>query len=214
MAVKYNLPPEAYYPGGITILKATGEAEARKEYQRLRRIAQKRLARFEGTQYEDTDVYKNRAIKHPFKPSSELKDARNLQAALSDIRGFLDSERSTISGMKRLDRKAVATLQANGYDFVNMSNIREFGNFMEAARIKAGKKLFASDRIAELYDEAELKQISKEELLKDFNYWKKNVRELQVIPKLEKENASAKDYKNAVAAYKRKRTIERKKRGG
>ena len=214
MAVKYNLPPEAYYPGGITILKATGEAEARKEYQRLRRIAQKRLARFEGTQYEDTDIYKNRAIKHPFKPSSELKDVRNLQAALSDIRGFLDSERSTISGMKRLDRKAVATLQANGYDFVNMSNIREFGNFMEAARIKAGKKLFASDRIAELYDEAELKQISKEELLKDFNYWKKNVRELQAIPKLEKENASAKDYKNAVAAYKRKRTIERKKRGG
>ena len=217
MAVKYNLPPEAYYPGGITILKATGEAEARKEYQRLRRIAQKRLARFEGTQYEDTDVYKNRAIKHPFKPSSSIKDARSLQAALSDVRGFLDSERSTITGLKRIDKKTVSTLQANGYTFVNMGNIKAFGEFMEAARIKAGRRMFASDRVAELYDAAERKKIPPEQLLKDFEYWRKNVEELNSSRVSRKEGATAADYRRTIERRKAKSgTVaqRRKKRGG
>lgn len=217
MAVKYNLPPEAYFPGGITILKATGEAEARKEYQRLRRIAQKRLARFEGTQYEDTEIYKNRAIKHPFKPSSELKDVRSLQAALSDVRGFLDSERSTISGLKRIDKKAVSTLQANGYTFVNMGNIKAFGEFMEAARIKAGRRMFASDRVAELYDAAERKKIPPEQLLIDFEYWRKNVEELNSSRVSRKEGATAADYRRTIERRKAKSgTVaqRRKKRGG
>lgn len=217
MAVKYNLPSEAYFPGGITILKATGEAEARKEYQRLRRIAQKRLARFEGTQYEDTEVYKNRAIKHPFKPSSELKDVRSLQAALSDVRGFLDSERSTISGLKRIDKKAVATLQANGYTFVNMGNIKAFGEFMEAARIKAGRHMFASDRVAEMYEAAEKKKIPPEQLLKDFEYWRKNVEELNSSRVSRKEGTTAADYRRTIERRKAKSgTVaqRRKKRGG
>ena len=217
MAVKYNLPPEAYFPGGITILKATGEAEARKEYQRLRRIAQKRLARFKGTQYEDTEIYKNRAIKHPFKPSSELKDVRALQASLSDVRGFLDSERSTIYGLKRIDKKTVTTLQANGYTFVNKGNIKAFGEFMEAARIKAGRRMFASDRVAEMYDAAELKAIPPEELLKDFEYWQKNVEELNSSRVSRKEGATAADYRRTIERRKAKcGTVaqRRKKRGG
>lgn len=217
MAVKYNLPPEAYFPGGITILKATGEAEARKEYQRLRRIAQKRLARFKGTQYEDTEVYKNRAIKHPFKPSSAIKDVRSLQAALSDVRGFLDSERSTITGLKRIDKRTVATLQANGYTFVNMGNIKAFGEFMEAARIKAGRRMFASDRVAELYDAAERKKIPPEQLLKDFEYWRKNVEELSSSRVSRKEGATAADYRRTIERRKRKAEPSpqrRKKRGG
>lgn len=217
MAVKYNLPPEAYFPGGITILKAAGEAEARKEYQRLRRIAQKRLARFVGTQYEDTDTYKNRAIKKPFKPSSELKDVRSLQAALSDVRGFLDSERSTITGLKRIDKKTVTTLQANGYTFVNMGNIKAFGEFMEAARIKAGRRMFASDRVAEMYDAAERKSIPPEELLKDFEYWRKNVEELNSSRVSRREGATAADYRRTIERRKAKSgTVaqRRKKRGG
>lgn len=217
MAVKYNLPPEAYFPGGITILKATGEAEARKEYQRLRRIAQKRLARFKGTQYEDTEIYKNRAIKHPFKPSSELKDVRSLQAALSDVRGFLDSKRSTITGLKRFDKRTVATLQANGYTFVNMGNIKAFGEFMEAARIKAGRQIFASDRVAELYDAAERKKIPPEQLLKDFEYWRRNVEELNSSRISRKEGATAADYRRTIERRKAKSgTVaqRRKKRGG
>ena len=217
MAVKYNLPPEAYYPGGITILKAAGEAEARKEYQRLRRIAQKRLARFVGTQYEDSGIYKNRAIKHPFKASSELKDARSLQAALSDVRGFLDSERSTISGLKRIDKKTVSTLQADGYTFVNMGNIKAFGEFMEAARIKAGRRMFASDRVAELYDAAERKKIPPEQFLKDFEYWRKNVEELNSSRISRKEGATAEDYRRTIERRKAKSgTVaqRRKKRGG
>lgn len=216
MAVKYNLPPEAYFPGGITILKATGEAEARKEYQRLRRIAQKRLARFEGTQYEDTDIYKNRTIKHPFKPSSKLKDVRALQAALSDVRGFLDSERSSITGLKRIDKKTISTLHANGYTFVNMGNIKAFGEFMEAVRIKAGRRMFASDRVAEMYDAAERKGIPPEELLKDFEYWQKNVEELNSSRVSRKEGATADDYRRTIERRKAKSgTVaqRRKKRG-
>ena len=224
MAVKYNLPPEAYFPGGITILKAAGEAEARKEYQRLRRIAQKRLARFVGTQYEDTDIYKNRAIKKPFKPSSELESVRDLQAALSDVRGFLDSERSTISGMKRIDRKTIATLHKDGYTFVNMTNIKQFGDFMEAARLQAGKKMQGSDRVAEMYDVAIRKKIPPEELLKDFDYWRKNLEELNVSRRIKTPGTSSKDYQNTLEEYKgvidrrvkKKGTVaqRQKKRGG
>ena len=217
MAVKYNLPPEAYYLGGITILRATGGAEARKEYQRLRRIAQKRLARFVGTQYEDTDIYKNRAIKKPFKPSRELQSVRDLQAALSDVRGFLDAERSTVSGMKRIDRKTIATLHKHGYTFVNMGNIKQFGDFMQAAWLKAAKKMRSSDRVAEMYDAAERKGIPPEELLKDFEYWKKNVEELNSSRVSRKEGATAADYRRIIERRKAKSgTVaqRRKKRGG
>lgn len=216
MAVKYNLVPEAYLPGGITILKASGEVEARKEYQRLRRIAQKRLARFVGTQYEDTELYKSRAIKHPFKPSSQLKDIRSLQAALTDVRGFLDSDKSTITGLKRIDKKTISTLHANGYTFVNMGNIKAFGEFMEAARIKAGQRLFASDRVAELYDAAERKKIPPEELLKDFEYWRRNVEELNSSRVSRKEGATTADYRRTIERRKAKSgTVaqRRKKRG-
>lgn len=224
MAVKYNLPPEAYFPGGITILKAAGEAEARKEYQRLRRIAQKRLARFVGTQYEDTDIYKNRAIKKPFKPSSELESVRDLQAALSDVRGFLNSKRSTISGMKRIDRETIATLHKNGYTFVNMTNIKQFGDFMEAARLQAGKKMQGSDRVAEMYDVAIRKKIPPEELLKDFDYWRANLEEFDISRRIKTPDTSSKDYQNMLEEYKgvidrrvkKKGTVaqRRKKRGG
>ena len=97
-----------------------------------------------------------------------------------------------------------------------MGNIKAFGEFMEAARIKAGGRLFASDRVAELYDAAERKKIPPEELLKDFEYWRRNVEELNRSRVSRKEGATAADYRRTIERRKAKSgTVaqRRKKRG-
>lgn len=203
MAIKYNLPEAAYLPGGLSILKKASEADARKEYQRLRRAAEKRLNRLRNSEFSDIDILQYR--KNGFKPVSQIKSMAQLGSALSDVKGFLDSRRTSITGLRRIQKETIATLHKNGYTFVTKDNLKAFGDFMEAARLKAqGKKLLASDRVAEMYEAAERKKIPPEQLLKDFDYWRKNVEALNDSRMSRKENATAADYKRNIENRRRR----------
>lgn len=207
----YNLPEEAYLPGGLTILKLASEGDARKEYQRLRRVAEKRLKRLRESEFSDIDIVQYR--KNGFKPVSQIDSLAQLGSALADLRVFLDSKRTTIKGLRAIQKESISTLHANGYTFINKSNLKAFGNFMEAARLKAlGRKLLASDRVAEMYDAAERKKIPPEQLLKDFDYWRKNVESLNESRISRKENATAVDYKRNIEN--RRRRSDKKHKSG
>lgn len=202
MAIKYNLPEAAYLPGGLSILKKASEADARKEYQRLRRAAEKRLNRLRNSEFSDIDILQYR--KNGFKPVSQIKSMAQLGSALSDVKGFLDSRRTSVTGLRKIEKQTLATLHANGYSFVNKDNLKKFGEFMEAARIKAQQFLWPSDRVAEMYEAAERKNIPPEQLLKDFDYWRKNVEALNDSRMSRKENATAADYKRNIENRRRR----------
>lgn len=163
----YNLPDSAYMPGGISILKKATFQDAKKEYARLRRIALKRLKRFEGTRYEKGMVYQRNINAFPI-PSS-IKSESEVGSRLSHLRNFLESRQSSLRGLAAIEREKLETLHEHGYTFVNKKNLEQFGNFMEAIRMKAGGKLYSSDAVAELFGDAIEQKVAPEKLLESFN---------------------------------------------
>lgn len=204
MAIKFNLPESVYQPGGLTIVKSVTEKEARREYQRLRKAALKRIARLAQSEYKSDYIVKHGKAR--FSPSSQIVSLSALSRMLSDVRRFLESPQSSITGRRETEARTIKTLRAHGYDFVTKDNIKQFGEFMDVARMQAGGKLLSSDRVADLYDAAERKEIPPEQLLKDFGYWLTNLMELKKSrrPKPGGDN-SAEAYKDRIEKRKAKR---------
>ena len=204
MAIKFNLPESAYQPGGLTIVKSATEKEARREYQRLRKAALKRIARLAQSEYKSDYIAKHG--KDRFSPSSQIVSMRALSRSLSDVRRFLESPQSSITGRRETEARTIKTLRAHGYDFVTKDNIKQFGEFMDVARMQSGGKLLSSDRVSELYDAAERKEIPPEQLLKDFGYWLTNLMELKKSRRVKPGgDNSAKAYKDRIEKRKAKR---------
>lgn len=200
MAVKYNLPSTAYTPGGLTMLHPDQVATARREYQRLRRVAEKRLARLGDSEFADSEVYRRNVGK--FTPLSQVSSNRELGALLNQVRNFLDARRSSVTGQRAIIKEQIETLHEHGYTFVNKSNLKAFGQFMEAARAAAGGTLYASDRVAEIYDAAERKSIPPEQLMENFEFWRKHVETLNAAPRLPGEGVTATDYQEMIEGLK------------
>lgn len=196
MAIKYNLPATAYTPGGLTMLHPDQVATARREYQRLRRVAEKRLARLGASEFADSEAYRRNAGK--FTPLSQVSSNRELGALLYQVKGFLDARRSSVTGQRAIIKEQLETLHEHGYTFVTKSNLKAFGEFMETARAAAGGRLYASDRVAEMYDAAERKGIPPEQLMENFNFWRKHVETLNTVPTIPGEGVSAADYQKMI----------------
>lgn len=204
MATLFKLPESAYQPGGLTIVKSATEREARREYQRLRRVALKRIARLEKSEYKSDYIVKRG--KDRFSPSSQIVSLSALSRSLSDVRHFLESPQSSIIGRRETEARTIKTLRRHGYKFVTEDNFKQFGEFMDAARMKAGGKLLASDRVADLYGQSERKAISADELLRDYKYWVKNLGELKKSHRVKPGgNSSAEAYKERIEKRKAKR---------
>lgn len=167
-------------------------ATARREYQRLRRVAEKRLARLATSEFADSEAYLQNAGR--FTPLSQVSSNRELGALLYQVKSFLDARRSSVTGQRAIIKETLETLHEHGYTFVTKENIKEFGDFMEAARVAAGGELKASDRVAEMYHAAEKKGIPPEQLLKNFDFWRKHVETLNNMPLIPGEGVTAADY--------------------
>jgi hypothetical protein len=137
---------EVYTPDGA---KSLQDKDLRKEYSRLRSIARKRLERFEGTEWEDTQIFK--VNEHKFKPLKDMDSDRELRHLFSDVARFVKAETSSVSGLERQRRLAMESLQEHGYDFVNTNNFNRFVHFMEYARTVNINRMYDSDRIAQFY---------------------------------------------------------------
>lgn len=124
---------------------------ARKEYARLRKIANKRINRAQNAG-DLLDV-------EAFPETRGINDTGDLAKALVSVKKFLESRESTAAGRKEITRERVEKLQAMGYETVSVDNAKLFNDFMEMWRIKyqldtsAGRKLtMDSDFAAEIFD--------------------------------------------------------------
>lgn len=165
---KLTYSRDTYTPEG---LKSLTERELRKEYSRLRSIARKRLERFVGTEWEDSQVYRlNVGIYIPLK---DIKTERELRYLTVQVAHFLTASTGSVSGLNAQRERAVQTLNERGIDFVNKDNFKEFGEFMEYARIVRLNRMFDSERVAEFYEFAKKAELTGEELRKAFRRWSK-----------------------------------------
>lgn len=150
-----------YYPYR---LEQIDEGALRKEYTRLRKIANKRLARLQASEYKESDLAKEYAGGFAL-----LADVEDLPRELTTLARFVASERSSVTGLKRIDKQTISTLHKHGYTFVNTKNVGQFGAFMEEMRQAGLSKLYSSEFMANWWSEkGRSKKSNVEELKREF----------------------------------------------
>lgn len=189
--------------------------ELRKEYSRLRQVANKRLDRMEGTRFENSQTYKRNAGKYTTLEeikAEALAHAKNLkpEAAeklvdmyvakkMDELYRFLTAKSGSIRGLQNIENRTIEALRERGLTFINKSNIQQFGDYMEYLRSVHKGKQFDSERAVDLFGAATRKGINPEEISEDFEYWKEHEEELSKIPKIKNEKQrTAEDYKRLI----------------
>lgn len=212
MANKQNLeqfladnPLEAYYPEALISGTLTPE-EMRSHYRYLRKIANKRLKRFVGSEFEDAQSYIKNVGK--FVPLSEINNERELMFKLYEVNKFVRARSSTVTGLKQIRRDAIETLHDKGFTWVNAHNYKQFTDYMEYMRTKYKSKQYDSKRALALYDmiQTESAGINVEDVKRDYRFWSKHVDELKSLPKnVSAEIKSSKDFKKVLSKNKKKK---------
>lgn len=182
MPINYKYDPEVYIPAAIRYGYIT-LPEARAEYSRLRSAAVKRLQRLSGTEGERYSAFRMYG-KEGFPSLPKNASASEVGRALADVYHFLEMKTSSIGSIRASQREAIKTLQSRGYDFINKGNIREFGEFMEAARQQkvASDNRGGSPVIVELYETVKRLQIPPEQVQRNFARWLSKRKELEAMP--------------------------------
>lgn len=123
-----------YYPGA---LNQRSEKELRKEYARLRAVAQKSIQRLGKSEFAGGATYRNAVGRFPMTKS--IKNKRVLVMALVDISRFLSAKSSSVSGLKEIRAEQVNTWQNQyGYSFVNTANYSAWLEFLEVMKDSHG----------------------------------------------------------------------------
>lgn len=209
MAAKLTYDPNWYIPTKIKAEIQENRAAVRKEYTRLRDISQKRLKRLKAAGLDDTQVYL-RNYKH-YPKLKDIKSDSELAARLSDLARFITAKGSTVSGQKDIMKKSLSTLHDTGYTFVNESNFRDFGKFMEEYRNQMLDMSYDSGDAADLYGVVVKHQLDPEKVKADFEFWLEN---LDRAEKLRKSKSAGNYEKTKGRIQKQLDEIEKRKSKG
>lgn len=173
----------AYTPGTYTRIgvQSLTDEQLKKEYSRVRREAQERLRSFQRSTdpelrqaavvAEKAGVYLNRA---------QIKAAGGGRAMMEDLLidayRFVSAKTSSVSGFRDVQDKQINALRAAGYEFVDRSNLREFGQFMDYFRSRRDSKAFGSGTVASAFSLAKKSGISSKQLQAHFKHYLQQVK--------------------------------------
>ena len=191
------------------------DAEIRREYSRLRDIAQKRLQRLARNE-PGSYAYRKNVGQYPTLAEIGTEGARE---KLPQLARFIGAKTGSVTGIREQRNKALETLQEHGYTFINKGNIRQFGEFMEAFRADKALQVVGSPTAAELFEAAKERHMNIEEIKEQFATWLEALPELQAIPplpdrkKLNKQTGKMESVKASAADYQREVNKLRKEIG-
>lgn len=167
---------EMYIREAIRNADVWTDAAVRKEYSRLRDIAQKRLERLGRNEPESFAYRSNRGQYAPARGQT----TEALRQQLPQLAKFIAARTGSVTGIRAQRRKAVESLQAKGYRFVTKENLGAFGEFMEEFRAKRGAaRSYGTFEALELWEFAQANDIDVEKVKKQFANWLKERRELE-----------------------------------
>ena len=155
--------------------------EARAEYARLRKIANRRLERLGASEFKNERAYKNWSSGFEALPPGIPE--RDIRKALFDVARYLNLKTSSISGARKAREKFVATMKKRGYGFINMANAEQFGDFMKEVKKHEEYSGYDSKRVVALYHTAKQKRVDPESLAQDLKYWMEHDAELELSPR-------------------------------
>lgn len=154
----------------ISALANKSEKALIKEYNKLRRVANRRIEALGRSEFRSSDAYQ--LHKEGFPKASELKTTQ-LIYLLNSASRFLTARAGSVTGQREIRNEAINTLHEHGYTFVNKKNFRQFVDFMEETRTAAENSGLSSEEVAEFFDDMikNDKRVSPETLKDTFLTW-------------------------------------------
>ena len=161
------------------ILYRMNPQQLRKEYERMRDIARKRMGRLKEDEFDWTKASKERF------PSFTQMDVRDFPKAYSDLSKFLSAKRSTLGGQKQIRSKTISTLnKAIGANKVNNRNYERVIKILDEARKM--KIVYDSEKIVNLADMTlEHENLDFDKVLDHLDSMFKHTDEMMVMENLE-----------------------------
>ena len=195
---------EFYFPSNIVAEIKTGhEKTIRKEYTRLRDIAQKRLKRLDAAGYSDTQTYKQNVAHYP--KLKDIKSIFDLAQRISDLANFVKSPGSTVSGLKSRRQKTLEKLHEHEYSFVDESNLDAYGEFMEEYRNQKLDQEYDSGDAYDTFKVMEKHGIDPKDIKDDFEFWLENKKTAESLRKSKASYGDPSKLKQRVEAANRKK---------
>lgn len=151
--------------------------ELRKEYTRLRKIAQKRLERFVGTEWERSEVFKKNYGQYP--KLADIPSEARLRYELASLARFINAETSSVSGLREQRRKTIEALRDKGYTFVNKKNYWQFGEFMDYYKTSKLNQIYDSEAALNVFQMTERFNIPERELSRNFETYLSKAEEIE-----------------------------------
>lgn len=173
--IKFNLPVEQYTPYALLVelgKEEISEKDLRREYTRLRNIAQKRIIRLkEDPLLKRLENVKD-AISTGFPTLKEIgKSSTALVGHLAGLRSFLTKEESTVYGARRKFERNVRKAREAAGDFVDEGTYPDFDRFMQFARETTRGFRIGSPEIVDFFDDNAGNYDTQEELEEAFYMW-------------------------------------------
>lgn len=153
MAVKLTFGDKSAYK--YYNLDSHTESELRKEYSRLRAIANKRITRLEKAGFGESPILERYGQGFTKTSSIAKGDVASIKKALYEVSWFTSDARSTVSGERKAIAKEIGKLTESGYDFVTTDNYYKFKKFMQQMRDSGLIDAYGSNRVAEIFPEVE-----------------------------------------------------------
>lgn len=161
---------ENYTPAALSRFT---ESDIEKEYNRLRRVAIGRLKTIGKSEFREGEIYREYGNKFNKTAKQILRDGGEslLKYRLSAVHRFLSKKTSSVTGLRELRDEILTTLHSHGYNFVTKGNIDDFGMFMDAVRSAAETMRYDSERVAELFEWGNKKNVPVDELIEKFEHF-------------------------------------------
>lgn len=154
-------------------------ADIRKEYSKLRSVANKRIQRMEKA---GLGMGRNQK----FATIQQIKESSkwNVESQLAEVSRFLKSERTTITGEKRFLNDFKENMIVRGYgDLVqNIEDIYNMIDFMEHMREQYGDKLFDSGDALDVLQETQRLNIPLNKIKENYEVFASNLLALENMP--------------------------------
>ena len=159
----------------------------RREYSRLRDIAQKRLSRLAVAEPESYAYRKNVGQY----ASARGQSTEALAAKLPQLARFIAAKTGSVRGIRAQREAAVRTLQERGYTGVTKANVKEFGEFMEHYRDNKVTHSIGSHQAVEVFEFYQEQGIPWQKVKEDFAAWVRAKGKLETY--IKKQNAKGKE---------------------
>ena len=146
-----------------------------REYSKLAYKARQRLGKIEQVYGPKAEVVQRQ--QGNFRPLSQMGKMNRTQLSqeLAATRRFLASGSSRVSEYGKVRASAIESFHRAGYEFVNDANLDDLYQFLEDARARHLGSIYGSDQLIEVFERAQKRGMSSEQLLGNIEYWAENV---------------------------------------